>query len=437
MTNLRCAFFSRLTIPVIMMKFFQDIIFFLAFVAIPLHAIDNPHFYRATFFWGEPRLERPWLTTFEVEVATGRTNKSFNNNGDKTPLLNIFGPEAFWALGKNVPNLDPTNPLDQILINLAQLPASGTFGDVVFGGHFRFFEMPMQVYQNIINGFFFQAHIPVRRLLISNIRMTDISPQMGPLTMSTPEWVAFLQFFDQILARYHLAIKPIDSSGVGDLSLLGGWARTYQQTCLLDYIDVSAKIGVLLPTGASASLHNPFSLPLGYNGHIGVPLKFDCSCGYLEWLTFGTHLGALFLIEKKEKIRMKTSPEQNGFILLTEGEAVVDPGTYWDAAVYTKADHFFRGLSLLFGYTYTHKDADCLRPKNKMVFNPAVVNHDARLRPWSMHELHFMFEYDCNFTVHDKKPIISLFYNMIVGGKNIFATTAKTARLSINLAWCY
>ena len=27
-------------------------------------AIDNPHFYRANFFWGEPRFEKPWLEYF-------------------------------------------------------------------------------------------------------------------------------------------------------------------------------------------------------------------------------------------------------------------------------------------------------------------------------------------------------------------------------------
>lgn len=400
-----------------------------------LLAIDNPHFYRATFFWGEPRLNRPWLTTFSAESATGSTRKAFNSDGEKTPLLNIYGPHVLRALGQGVPNLDPSNPLDAILINAALLPADGTFGTALFSGHFRFFETQFQLYQNFINGFFCQIHFPVRWLKVNKIRYTDLSPQEGPFNQLTPAWVALLTHLPQIADRYHLSLFGNERSGIGDLSLLGGWCTTNYSSCYLDFIDVSAKFGVLLPTAKKVQENHSFGLPLGYNGHIGVPLKFDLSIGYLEWLTFGTHIGALFLIENKQTIRMRTSEQQNGFIILTEGKAQVDPGTYWDMSVYAKADHLWQGWSFLLGYSYTQKDRDCVKPEDFMVFNPAIATTDPRFKGWNMHELHFSIGYDWNRCARESKPIVDFFYNMVVKGKNIFITNAKTLSIGLNIAW--
>lgn len=415
---------------------FLSILISLFFTVLRLVAIDNPHFYRANFFWGEPRLEKPSLSTFEVNFAGGTTKTAFNDEGKKVPLLNIFGFQNMRVLGENVPTLNPSNPLDEILLELLEIPARENFGELEFFGRFSIFETTINCYQNASNGFFFQAYLPVRYIRIGDISFTDQSPTDDIFPNSTtPAWVAFLENFNTILARYNLSKKSQSRSGPGDFSLLVGWARNYEETEYIDYIDVDAKIGVLFPTAKRRNENEVFSLPLGYNGHFGVPLKFDCSFGYWEWLTVGLHIGALFLIEKNQVIRMQTSVEQNGFFDLLKGKAKVDPGTIWEFSPYLKADHFAKGLSLLFGYCYTQKDRDCINPFNPQLFNPIAVNADQRFHSWNMHVFHFMVEYDFTKDATDVLPRIGLFYNYILSGKRIFDTGIVSAYFCLDCSW--
>lgn len=280
--------------------------------------------------------------------------------------------------------------------------------------------------------------MPIRRFALRNIQYCDKSPDdlVFP-NKNTPQWVAFLGNFSEILARYDRVISPVHTSGAGDFTILGGWTLNYQDTIYADYYDVTVKFGILFPTGKKRSLKNPFDLPLGYGGFYGMPVKFDCSFGYWEWLTCGAHIGSLFLFDRTCSTAMKTACEQNGFIFLTSGQACIDPGTIWDISAYTKADHIFRGLSLLVGYCFTLKESDCVNPKNSTLFNQVIVNSDQRFKSWQMHVIHWFLEYDFAHEPKDLGPRIGFFYNWIVGGKRIYDTSMAVASLGIDVEWCF
>ena len=415
------------------------IVLLLIFIpSICLYAIDNPHFYRANFFWGEPRFEEPLLSTFEVTFGGGSTKKSRNKNGKKTNLLNIYGLQNIQGLAQGVPNLDSTDPLDAILIDLVTLPERDNFGKIRFKGEFDVEELVLNGFQNITNGFFIQAYLPIRALHIYDIHFIDESPTDNIFpNRNTPQWLNFLSNSNAIFERFNRSINNVSEWGIGDLSILVGWARNYQETCYIDYIDVDAKVGILFPTAKKASLDNPFSLPLGYNGFYGLPFKFDCSIGYWEWLTAGFHIGALFLFDREKLLALKTAPDQNGFIFLAQGEAHVDPGTYWELSTYIKADHILKGLSLLVGYCYTQKDADCVRPYNSAVFNLLIVNDDERFKLWNMHVIHWLIEYDVSKKPTDLKPRLGIVSNLLVGGKRVFNTSIIGPFLGLDISWCF
>src|SRR3989304_7427923 len=67
-----------------------------------LSAYDNAHFYRATNFFYEPRIEREYLTTFDVIINTGSTQKGLNRCHDCVPLLDIYGVANMHELGIGV-----------------------------------------------------------------------------------------------------------------------------------------------------------------------------------------------------------------------------------------------------------------------------------------------------------------------------------------------
>jgi hypothetical protein len=401
-------------------------------------SIDNPHFYRAIFFWGEPRFEKPWLSSIDLSVAGARTTTARNRQGKKTELLNIYGLHAMQPLGTNVPNLDNTNPLDKILIDLETLPTRDSFGKLLFSGKFHTIEAILNAYQNLESGFFFQAYAPVRSLKIKHITFNDLSPDdtITP-NKNTPEWQEFLNNFDAIIKRHNLSLAGADRGGFGDFTLLAGWARNYDTTCLLDYVDVDAKVGILLPTGKKKDISKPFDMPLGYNGHYGFPLIFEASIGALEWLTVGLHLDALFFFNRTTTITMKTAENQNGFINLVRGQAEIDQGTIWDVSIYAKADHVAKGLSLLCGYTFTHQDEFCLDPHDKITFNTTIINHDSYYQGWAMHVLHGLVEYDFEQKTTDIGPRIGFFFNYIIQGKQIFDANTIGSYIGFDIAWCF
>lgn len=409
---------------------------FCGLISCSLHAIDNVHFYRANHFWGEPRFERPWLMSWDNSIGWAHATTGRNGEGQKTSVLDIYGNHNMQLLGENVPSLDPANPLDAILIDLTMLGQNGTFGQLSYNARFSLIEAVIDVYQNIYNGFFIQAYLPIRKLEYSGIRFTDLSPD-GPQTpnVNNPTWQDFLMNMPAIFQRQKLSTKPLHTVGAGDLSILGGWARNYENTTYLDYIDVDGKIGVLFPTGKKQNPFQVFDLPTGYNGHWGVPLKFNASIGLYEWITMGVHLGALFFVEKTQTVRIKTDNEQSGLFYIPELEAEFDQGSILDLSLYLKADHFYRGSSLTLGYSYNHKNRDCIEPKNPIDFDPIIFNNDARFFGFDQHVFHLLLEYDFADELTDHGPRLGFFYNRTVGGKRILNANLKSFNLGFETLW--
>jgi len=397
---------------------------------------DNGHFYRATHFWDEPRLEKDFLSSLDITFAGGWTKKGHNGNGDTVELLNIYGLHNMHQLGLNVPGKDLTTQEDIALTLLSLVPSRDSFGKLEFSGSFETTEANFAWTQNFIRGFFFQAHLPVRQLQITNIKFVDKSPTDCKFpNKNTPQWQMFLNLFNAILKKYNVSIANIKRTGIGDTTFLLGWTRNYEETEEIDLIDVTFKTGFLAPTSRIKNEDLAFDIPLGYNGHWAIPASLDIAIGAYDWLTVGAHLSGLFFFNKTRLIRMQTSVEQNGFIKLAKGCALIDPGSLWHASGYLKADHVAQGLSLLLGYSLMHKNEDELTPVDTRSFNATAANSDEMLQGWQSHTLHFMIEYD--FTKEESKvgPRVGLFFDYLVGGKRVFKTSMIGLGFGLEIMW--
>jgi hypothetical protein len=413
-----------------------------------LSAMDNAHFYRATNLFQETRLGIDLLTSIDVSAGWGQTHKSRNTQEYKVPLFDLYGPNNMHDLGVNVPGKSNTNALDLILCQLANTPErtvattgcncsiAHPFAAFSINGEFNIIESNISVIQNAILGFFGQLYLPVRRITVDDICFKDISPadEESP-NNTTPIWVAFKNNFEAILARYHLSAAPVRETGVGDLSILIGWTNNYQETEFLDFVDTTIKFGVLAPTGKKRNEDQIFSIPLGYNGHIGVPLSADVAIGLYDWLTIAGHIDGIFFASTKRNIRLKTSPSQNGIIKLAKGEATISKGAVWTFGLSLKADHIYRGFSLLAGYSYAAQRSDTVAPCDTFLFSPSSANCDSTLQGWNMQTIHLMGEYD--FTKDDSRVggRVAGFYNVIVNGKRIFNTNMVVGNVGIDINW--
>jgi hypothetical protein len=407
----------------------------------PLHllAIDNPHFWRATNFlteFYEPRLAKDWLSSFDFALGFGSTHTGRDGEGSKVPLLDIYGLYPMQALGINVPGKDLTRPGDIVLTQLALLPANDGFATLSFGGKFKIIEANFSFSQNITCGFFVQAHLPVRNLQITDIVQTDLSPldcSNGP-NINTPAWQSFLALFPTILAQYDLNINPINHTGVGDLSILGGWTNNYEETQEIDYFDTTIRFGVLFPTGKKKNIDEAFDIANGYDGHFAIPVSLDFAVGWYDWFTLGAHFGAMPFFKKTQEVRLKTDCKQSGFIKLAKARAHVHPGTIWEANAYILADHVACGLSILLGYSFANQNHDQINPVDTTLFNTVLVNSDNEFLGWKMHTINLLADWDFATYEHPWYPHIGGFYNFVVGGRRIFNTNMIGFEFGLNIA---
>jgi len=416
---------------------FPIIVITLAILAsFSLNGYDFPHFYRASYFAGEPRLAKDKLTSFDALAAAGSTCESRDCAGSTVCLFDLHGLHNMQLLGSGVPDKDPSIAADLALIYLARQPARDAFAHLSFSGKFKLIETIVSYAQNFKRGFFLQAFVPIKRMKVCGIQCRDYSPidDASP-NVDNLYWQMFLNLFPDILQKYCLSICDWCETGIGDVSVLAGWACNYQETTVLDYIDMAIRLGFSIPSGRELCIDRVFDIAPGYDGHVGLPILMDGSLGLFEWLTLGAHIDALVFFDKTKMIRMKTDTCQCGMLKLAKGCATIKKGSIVDVDAYVKADHFARGLSILVGYTYSKKNRDTLCPQDSCTFDSQIVNTDQMLQGWDMHTMHFIAEYDFGKEGKRFSPRISGFYNYQFSGRRVFKNSMAGGSVGFDIAW--
>jgi len=366
-----------------------------------LIAFDNPHFYRATNLFPEPRIEHDYLGSFTATLGKGSTTKSRNGNHKIVPLFDIYGINSF--------------PINNIAI------------DFSLDGTFKIIESNMLLVQNFARGFLLYFHLPLRNLQIKDLNF---------INHSTVSEELFLSQLGTILANNNLNANPTNQTGVGDFTALIGATHNYQNMQHLDYIDGTLALGMLAPTGKTKNEHELFSLPLGYNGHWGFPINIMFSLGCYEWITIGAHASTLFFAPRTQNIRINTNNDHySGILQVDLIPASVKKGMIWDTGTYFKADHFAYGLSFTAAYSYAGERKTIVNLCHQDDTICANFNHNEALKGWNMHTLQLYAEYD--FAKQDSKvgTRIGIFYNYQLGGTRVFKTNMNGGTFGLDIAW--
>jgi len=402
----------------------------------PLLALDNPHFYRATNMFLEPRLEHDYLTTFNITLGGGSTTQGRSGNNTIVPLLDICGTHSLKNINVGTAFQDQNNPYDKLLIELHKLPERSGFATFSLDGKFKILEANMSFTQNLNKGFFLFFHMPIRKLTINDITFIDLSPDdtIFP-NKTTPIWQETTNNLYPLLAHYGINAHATTSTGAGDLSSWIGWTHNYQETTRLDFIDFTGMTGFLAPTGKQRKENELFSLPTGYNGHWGFPLCAAASIGFYEWVTIGGYLNALFFINKHRTMRIKTDLNQSGIIKLASAPVSDHRGPLVNTGLYFKADHVGHGVSVTAAYSFASQQKNRLTPLAKNELNCAIINSDAMLAGWNMHTVNFLVEYDTAREHSRAGHRIGLFYNLQFAGSRVFNTNVVGGMYGIDISW--
>ncbi len=384
-------------------------------------------FFRTSAFWDEPRFERPWLFTGELQLMGGSNSCGRNTCSKVTNILDIYGPENVAALSNalGIPLNLPGNPKEIFLHGVADV-----------------FEADLNLYQNFCRGFFLHFHFPaiLVHLYPSGYRETMCTLKKCKSCRSKrykPLWQTAQETLRNFLEQADLAIDPRREGGASDSTLFLGWTHSFENTQWLDFVDVTFKSGVLFPTGKKRDLLQVFDIPFGYGGFWAIPLSADISWGAYDWLTVGLHADALLFFKKKHRISLKGPLEApTGFITLGRGEAEVRPGAVWRTGAYIKADHFYNGLSLLLAGAYEQQNRYRIKPCDSG-FSESIVNQDQRYKSWSRALIQLLIEYDFATETSWYSPRVALFYNRELTGRRVFTIHTLGSYAGIDVSWCF
>lgn len=381
------------------------------------------------------RFDRNGLSTMDVVFTTGKTKHGYDSQGKKTDLLGLYGFHDFSRIFQNVPATTTTPAQTNIINNMNGndlTTKSDSFGKLAFNGKYNAFSAEVKLVQNFARGFFMDLTIPVHKYSIKNITYTDQTVEGE----KDAQWQAFMANITDLFAAYDYSIADTKSTDIGDISVLFGYTHNDETSEILDFMDTTIRVGFSIPTGRKQDRTQAFSLPSGYDGHVGIPASFDISLGFYEWMTFSGHIGGQFFLKTKQSYRMKTNTTQNGFVKLGLAYAEKNMGNLFSVGGSFKADHIFGGFSLLLGYSFNSQEDSTLTPLvRKDIFTSAIVNDDELLKKWSMHTFHTALEYDFAQEGQLFNPKVSVFYNNPFSGKRIFDTKTFGGSVGINITW--
>jgi hypothetical protein len=412
-----------------------------------LSGIDLANFYRAPLFQGEAKRNvSDWTTHLEARYAQGSTKKSWDTNEVETHLFNMYGPFDLRKLADNVEDLD-SKPNTKAYAE-GEIPTLYD-GKLKFRGKFEIDELDITLQQNLFWGLYLQAHIPIRKLKISEI---DYCASVTT-NIEHEKLVNFVDNdLDDILAEF--CIEPLKSNfertQVADVLVSLGWNGHCEfPDSKLSALRGFLQAGIIFPSGSRKDINKVFSIPTGYNKNWGAHVRGNIHATLWKKLVLGANAGASIFWRQTHDQRLATSIEQNGMILLEKGRATTDLGTLWDVTVYAKAEHLVGGLSALAGYSYTQQEDSTLLLRDENPLKTALANSDIKnkdevinsskhTQQWYQHTLHFYAEYD--FGAHGKifgGPAFRISYDYPVIAKHTFNTDMFGGTASVAIDWCW
>ena len=395
------------------------------------HPRDISNFYYARIFPGEPRFEKPWLAEGFIRLMGSSSDHGYDIDGKQQPLFDIFGKHNPRTWAHEIPDLDPANnSIDQLLSDISNLD-SRQAPNLTADGELQVIQVDMQYTQNFDHGIFATVHMPIRDIDISKVRVTPTDAS------NNGTYTQFLEQFDTILHRFGYQQRSQEQSDLGDISLSIGYTCNYENTEAIDFIDTTIQAGVLTPSGKKVDPRTVFDVPHGFNERTGFMLHYTNAFGIYDWLTFGWYAHAIIFAPIVMKQRIHTTRDGSGWIAPRSVNLHISDGHLWNVGMYTKADHFVQGFSILFGYSYDRKEASCAQPVNADATPDIDISNNPRLCGWKKHTFHWSTSYDFAHCDRPYAPELTIFCNHIIDGNQVFESSAGGMSLGCNITFSF
>lgn len=351
----------------------------------------------------------------------------FNADGHEVPVTQIWTPnQDALAMLKG---FGPDSPETDFFVNVLGSPTDdGIRGNFIVNGDLEASTFGFAVRYHAPHNFTVGLHLPFFAMKLKNIHFID---QTQEITASD---VVVKDNLTNNLAGVIAQLDPtLDITGwkrmaFGDIALVAEWIRDfYQGRPILKNVELNARMGITIPTGAVVDENKIESIPFGFDGSFSFIGGGGIQINWWNYLRGGIDAEFIHLFGNTRERRIKIEAEQTDLLFLAKARAFKQYGFTQRFNVYLEAFNLLGG-GLWFGaaYQYWRHDDDSLSLcTNK--FSQEIANTAQNLQGWTINELIFKIGYDFQSVVCDDKgfkPQISAFYKMpIVGTRAIIETT--------------
>ena len=399
-------------------------------------------------FYNQPSINHHTLKSADggsisFNVLSGRAKKAYNHDRKKVTLLDTFGQHnlSFAGIVQDDTNtlrtlaVSPTanaawNFLDamtqEVITALRNGTSLGTYGEVEFAATFSCTQGSITLTTPSHNNFYGQVSIPFLQARFSPVTLadlTDLTPTTGNngFHKGNANWTNFLASGPSILQYYNLTSTQYTSGGIADIEV----TLHYLHECN-DKYQADLQAGLVLPTGKHKNENSIFSLPVGYDGHVGFKLggALEAEC---KWFSLAGSVDATVFTSHTQLMRIKTYEGQNGFLFLARNKTRRKKYPVVNAEVHVIRDCSVGYGSISLGYLFNYAGKSTLSfPDTTFAdgnnFNVAIANTDRRLESWYRHSIQGSVSLALDRKKNHVGGQIGFMFTIPLAGKNIFST---------------
>ena len=369
----------------------------------------------------------------------GSGSGGFDGTGQKKSLGAIYnGQESFLTMLRNPQGSVRTNvaTLDPRLLTAPDF--GGKRGAIDVSGHIFHRQITLGGAANLrfinwLPGFVdlaLYAPFVLKRFDAINIRQrqferVDIIDFL--LENITQDPTKFLQ------STGGLSAEPWQAGGLGDPTVILRWNlnQKFTESTISD-VNAHLYFGFSIPASKQKDEDKIFSLPLGNDGHWGIPFGGNFELAFISPIKMGLALDLLWLVAESRPRRVKTDLSQTSLLLLNKTMVRRKPGLTWRANWAIEGDHLWRGLSLRGGYELTMHHNDVLEI-NTEGYSAAIANSIGTVQSWYVTALTAAIRYDLSteFAGAPMAPYVEGFLKFPISGQNV--VNANSAGLQMVL----
>ena len=380
------------------------------FVLIIYFGFQNIHGMATTNYRPDLKLPETQLGKYGIQVmqatyAHGSASHSFDSfEKDTASVLATLGQQAFFR-----------SDLARDASILSEIPSTTSFlGNVLLDGSLHINQFTFTTQTNIKGGLFFELYFLADTVTLKNTSIQDLFDS----TLSDQVQTDLKEYFAQTYSK-------ITKNTLTTTFAYTGWAGHYQDLAHIDFLDTTAKIGLV----SRYNEYNMFTLSSEQFQDWGIPVSASVSMGLYDWITMGLHAGTIIFLPQTQNYEINSStydavlfPEHITARQFRKPLITITP--------YIKADHVAGGLSVSFGFVYAQAFKSTYIPVDIETYSIGQLNAHTHTT-WTTGNIHCMIEYDCATQHHPELPYIQLIYTQPVYGQHVAKTHLYGGTLGI------